>query len=621
MTRLIISAVLLVVAARADDNMNGRYPFSATPGGVPGLLPNQYKDYPGGVEHFDVYSPPITTLYSQVWWQPLAPVELPPDVVRRYNNTEMAIVGWEIDQVRRTPDGDVSVPISASYNHHYGTTIAGAGARFEKVVLDGPSDPRAAELRAFSSHGHAALDQPQYVVRGGESVQIQSGNGGEYRKTFHGFPPGFALVIGSPTALQVSPMQIDTWHRDAMNLSAGASPPPFVAGPLPRASLAPPGADHSGLLECPMTTRLTARVDVEYALLSSGACDAPILSFHECFEAAATAARNATPASNASGADATRPPGCSVAIDAGAASAFFNELDAGAAGAACRADARCVCPVDPPPFGEATGALLYHPTAQPADVGEGAAASFGPSAGKLCAPWPATTLADMRNPTCDVRHYRGGQWACKHMWSLLDADQPIPWEDTPLVLHHKYRFWAQPYDATAHTRVTLGESVGSLLLLGSPWEYDVPACDRHVAGCALVNGTWIHTVTGNALGQGRYVTLNNHCHAPACLSTEVYACAKGTPLDACNTTNGELVCRTAPVYGGTGAPELDGTRFDETGYAAIADCLWGASEHGLEPPPDLTDVPLHIVKTSNATFAHYGEMSGGQPWIVSSPDV
>ena len=47
----------------------------------------------------------------------------------------------------------------------------------------------------------------------------------------------------------------------------------------------------------------------------------------------------------------------------------------------------------------------------------------------------------------------------------------------------------------------------------------------------------------------------------------------------------------------------------------------GASEHGLEPPPDLTDVPLHIVKTSNATFAHYGEMSGGQPWIVSSPDV
>ena len=100
-----LSAVLLAVAARADDNMNGPYPSSATPGGTPGLLPKQYKDYPGGVAHFDVYSPPITTLYSQVWWAPLEPVDLPADVVRRYNNSEMAIVGWEIDQVRRTPDG------------------------------------------------------------------------------------------------------------------------------------------------------------------------------------------------------------------------------------------------------------------------------------------------------------------------------------------------------------------------------------------------------------------------------------------------------------------------------------------------------------------------------------
>ena len=68
-------------------------------------------------------------------------------------------------------------------------------------------------------------------------------------------------------------------------------------------------------------------------------------------------------------------------------------------------------------------------------------------------------------------------------------------------------------------------------------------------------------------GEFELVYAAGHCHAPACLSTEVYACAKGTPLDACNTTNGELVCRTAPVYGGTGAPELDGTRFDD----ALAD--------------------------------------------------
>ena len=66
------------------------------------------------------------------------------------------------------------------------------------------------------------------------SAQFSSGNGGEYRKTFHGFAPGHALVIDSPTAFQVTPMQIDTWNRAEMNIS-GPLPPPFVAGPLPRA--------------------------------------------------------------------------------------------------------------------------------------------------------------------------------------------------------------------------------------------------------------------------------------------------------------------------------------------------------------------------------------------------
>ena len=45
------------------------------------------------------------------------------------------------------------------------------------------------------------------------------------------------------------------------------------------------------------------------------------------------------------------------------------------------------------------------------------------------------------------------------------------------------------------------------------------------------------------------------------------------------------------------------------------DCLWGSDEYGLEAPVDLTGVPLHVVKTANATWGHYGEMSGGQPWV------
>ena len=76
----------------------------------------------------------MTTLYSQVWWSPLAPAPFPPEIVARYNGSAMAIVGWEIDQVRRLPNGeDVSVPISASYNHHYVAQMIGAGAQFRKV--------------------------------------------------------------------------------------------------------------------------------------------------------------------------------------------------------------------------------------------------------------------------------------------------------------------------------------------------------------------------------------------------------------------------------------------------------------------------------------------------------
>ena len=96
----------------------------------------------------------------------------------------------------------------------------------------------------------------------------------------------------------------------------------------------------------------------------------------------------------------------------------------------------------------------------------------------------------------------------------------------------------------------------------------------------------------------------------------VYACAKGTPLEACDTSSGKLVCRTEPVYGGTGAPSVAGGRFDEPGYIAIPDCFWGDAAYGLAPPPNLDGVPLHIVKTANATGGHYGEMAGGQPWVV-----
>ena len=609
-------------APSTQDNMNGDYVFSSTPGGTPGLMPKHYRDYPGGVETFDVLSPPMTTRYSQVWWAPLAPSPMPDDIIKKYAGKKMAIVGWEIDQVRRMPDGsDKSVPISATYNHHYVASMIGGEARYTQVQLDGPHDPRASDLMV--GHGGLAWEQPQYIIEGkseSNHIGFSSANGGEYRKTYHGFAPGHALVIDSPTAMQISPMQIDTWNREEMDIDAPV-PPKFVPGPLPRAALAPKDQPHySALLECPMTTRITKAIDGGYIAQSQGTCAEPILTFQECFAAAASAiAGGRRPFANHTGSDATKPPGCSATVGTGAQSGtvqvFFNEhaattvgcaadasvvagevdslvavsvsLDAkkslanitlrgpasvwfGAAfGGRAMADApwtvvvagngsvserklgdhvagtlltpsvtvvsatveggtrtvvvsrplkgasanyftfsvgasdttipiltaigstanygyhknkapvaltllplgpgsgACVCPQAPKPFGLATGQLVYHKVAnQTADVGSGAV-GFG---AQKCAKFPSTTLLEQRNPTCDIRHYRGGQWACHHMWSLLDADQEIPWADQPLVFHHKYRFWVQPYNESYHTRLDLGERLGAALLIGSPWE-------------------------------------------------------------------------------------------------------------------------------------------------------
>jgi len=92
----------------------------------------------------------------------------------------------------------------------------------------------------------------------------------------------------------------------------------------------------------------------------------------------------------------------------------------------------------------------------------------------------------------------------------------------------------------------------------------------------------------------------------------VYACFPKNnatySLEDCNASTGQLICESKPVYGHTGNTTI-ATKFEEAGFIAIPACIWA---DGL----DLDGIPLHIVKTSNATEGHYGEMSGGQPWVI-----
>ena len=94
------------------------------------------------------------------------------------------------------------------------------------------------------------------------------------------------------------------------------------------------------------------------------------------------------------------------------------------------------------------------------------------------------------------------------------------------------------------------------------------------------------------------ITVHGHCHAPTCLSMELF-----------NADTGALICRQAPAYGGTGVAELVGTPFDEPGYIATPPCLWGSREHGLETPPLMNGVTIRAVALTNTSYGHHGEMA------------
>lgn len=186
----------------------------------------------------------------------------------------MGVIGFEIDQVIRVSgdgDEDISVPISAAYNHHYSGTLnngrecaicrnvvpplclcllsscdsfcfwflsdsrGGLSGLIDRSTLEKlrSGDPRIAKLEARTGHGagfepYLPVEHTPSVSGQPTSLVLGGGNGGEYRKTFHGYAPGFVQTIESPTEIQITPMQIDTWHREAMNITGG-TPPKFVS--------------------------------------------------------------------------------------------------------------------------------------------------------------------------------------------------------------------------------------------------------------------------------------------------------------------------------------------------------------------------------------------------------
>eukprot|EP00038_Savillea_parva_P006493 m.164130 g.164130 ORF g.164130 m.164130 type:complete len:753 (-) comp12385_c0_seq1:70-2328(-) len=743
MMRVAIIGATAAVAVTAftpsqDPNMNGEYVLSKTPGApADKSFPTNYKDYPGGVEYFDVYHGPITSLYSQVWWTSTAN-DIPDDIKQRFDGKVMAIVGMESDQVRKTPNGDVSVPITWAYNHHHDTAVVGKKSHLEKVHR---SDKRMASVGKDYirlSHDMAWIPVEDEPTESGapSSAMFSDGNGGEYRKSMHVYAPPYVQLVESPVSFAGSPMQIDTWNRDKMPNESS----PFVAGPLPAHSLAPENAPYSGLLECPLTTNIQKiydsgnggfndTFDASIFKCATGSatnpqCKQTVNTSAACFAAVQDMAGFNTSLPTKTTADPTVPPGCSVAFSAGKPVAVVfntNSKSNACCGSAegivgtteslvtidvsLAAEARitvtgpadvwfgvgfgssqmpntyaitvsgndvterklgdhaagtvltstvtvvsntvtnnmrtvvltrplkgktsdyysfdttalsldlinavgtgmqfayhkastavtmslgpatngsvCICSLPAPVFGQSSGKIKYLPTGE----------EVGFSAGR-CAEQPREDILAQRNPTCDLRTYVGGLSTCHHGWSLLDADQELPWKDQPLVYYKKFRIYFQEYNQSFHKEIQRTD--WGIAADGDHAEYDVPQCapGTPTEECThLITGTW--QPVPDKTDPRVLVAAHFHCHAPTCLKVELW-----------NNDTGELLCRQEPIYGGTG--QIDVKTFDEPGYIATPPCLWGSPEDGLEAPHKIGGVTIKVTALTNSTYGHHGEMA------------
>ena len=248
-------------------------------------------------------------------------VPLPPDIVKRFDNKPIAIMGYEEDQVFAN---ETSVPINWAYNHHYVFWMQGKNS--EMVLTKASPNEHEYWMRGDGSkwQSQTIKNDPDPNSTIPTSHIFAEGNGGEMRKSFHGYGKGVAQLIESPVTFQIDPMQIDTHRRDRPDPLA-----PYEAGPLPKAALSPPGAVYSGLLECPCSDRRYKDINKTVATRVAGTCGAKALwNSTDCFDSAA-AMLGGAPASTQTGSDAAKPAGCSFTgggTHPGDAHVFFNEL-------------------------------------------------------------------------------------------------------------------------------------------------------------------------------------------------------------------------------------------------------------------------------------------------------
>mmetsp|Transcript_19469 Transcript_19469/g.23306 ORF Transcript_19469/g.23306 Transcript_19469/m.23306 type:complete len:842 (-) Transcript_19469:99-2624(-) len=335
-----------------SSNMNGLYMVAT--GDKQGVEYNtDYKSR--NMQYFDVYTPELATHYGEVFWTGMGKNKLPDDIIQKFQGKTIAITGYEMDQVMVTPTGhpgvnsskDVSVPITWAYNHHYMLWMTGSYSYMEEVQNPDPND--------VSAHGAPMkwqpVETPEAALRADLSIPtsqlFSEGNGGESRKSYHGYPSGYAQLIESPNEWHITPMQIDTRNRDCgvtpadiHNCTNGYHPGPEPKQARMGFKVPTSGTNYSGLLECPCNGRFggdpafytdktkTKIIEHRFSALGNETCSVQhrVSTPQACFDAAASVGVDVRHVSNMSVTDKSIPEGCTMAANSnGTTTVYFNQ--------------------------------------------------------------------------------------------------------------------------------------------------------------------------------------------------------------------------------------------------------------------------------------------------------
>ena len=219
-----------------NKNSNMNYKFNYTIANPTAKTPTSM---PFQGEYFELLGPEVTTRYSEVFWH-TQPIQLPEDIINRFDNKVMAVTGYEVDIVRTSKKDNKNVTTSAAsyeiYNHHYSGWMYGKGASPSSYEQSGSDDNpivgSSIDEEIPMMHG---MPLPRWEIKqnGTDAIDypnvqgFSEGNGNEHRGSYKGYAKGYAQVIKSPRIWANNPMIINTNKKLTNEKGTTSSPGQF----------------------------------------------------------------------------------------------------------------------------------------------------------------------------------------------------------------------------------------------------------------------------------------------------------------------------------------------------------------------------------------------------------